>query len=164
MGNSEVGHLNIGAGRVVYMDITKIDLMIENGEFEQNPALLECHDEGAHRRAATAPIRSVVGWRRALASEPSIRACCAWPSRTAWNGSLSIASWTAATRFPPMAQVHRAAAAEDAGVRRRQDRQRQRPLLRHGPRQEVGAREDGIRRHGVWRRPKVDAISTRCRA
>jgi 2,3-bisphosphoglycerate-independent phosphoglycerate mutase len=33
MGNSEVGHLNIGAGRVVYMDITKIDLMIENGEF-----------------------------------------------------------------------------------------------------------------------------------
>ena len=41
MGNSEVGHLNIGAGRIVYMDITKIDVMIENGEFEQNPALLD---------------------------------------------------------------------------------------------------------------------------
>jgi 2,3-bisphosphoglycerate-independent phosphoglycerate mutase len=40
MGNSEVGHLNIGAGRVVYMDITKIDLMIENGEFFENPALM----------------------------------------------------------------------------------------------------------------------------
>ncbi|MGC2110432.1 MAG: 2,3-bisphosphoglycerate-independent phosphoglycerate mutase [Candidatus Korobacteraceae bacterium] len=40
MGNSEVGHLNIGAGRVVYMDITKIDLMLENGEFFRNPALL----------------------------------------------------------------------------------------------------------------------------
>src|ERR1700750_3149052 len=40
MGNSEVGHLNIGAGRVVYMDITKIDLMIENGELFKNPALL----------------------------------------------------------------------------------------------------------------------------
>jgi 2,3-bisphosphoglycerate-independent phosphoglycerate mutase len=40
MGNSEVGHLNIGAGRVVYMDITKIDLMIENGEFFKNPALV----------------------------------------------------------------------------------------------------------------------------
>jgi 2,3-bisphosphoglycerate-independent phosphoglycerate mutase len=40
MGNSEVGHLNIGAGRVVYMDITKIDLMIENGEFFANPALV----------------------------------------------------------------------------------------------------------------------------
>jgi len=41
MGNSEVGHLNIGAGRVVYMDITKIDLMIENGEFFTNPALMK---------------------------------------------------------------------------------------------------------------------------
>lgn len=40
MGNSEVGHLNIGAGRVVYMDITKIDVMIESGEFFSNPALL----------------------------------------------------------------------------------------------------------------------------
>jgi 2,3-bisphosphoglycerate-independent phosphoglycerate mutase len=40
MGNSEVGHLNIGAGRVVYMDITKIDVMIENGEFFSNPVLL----------------------------------------------------------------------------------------------------------------------------
>ncbi len=39
MGNSEVGHLNIGAGRVVYMDITRIDLMIENGEFFKNPVL-----------------------------------------------------------------------------------------------------------------------------
>src|SRR5689334_10042862 len=40
MGNSEVGHLNIGAGRVVYMDITKIDLMIEKGDFFTNEALL----------------------------------------------------------------------------------------------------------------------------
>jgi len=40
MGNSEVGHLNIGAGRVVYMDITRIDLMIANGEFFSNPELL----------------------------------------------------------------------------------------------------------------------------
>ena len=41
MGNSEVGHLNMGAGRVVYMDITKIDLMIENGEFQKNPVLVD---------------------------------------------------------------------------------------------------------------------------
>ncbi|HEU5451357.1 MAG TPA: 2,3-bisphosphoglycerate-independent phosphoglycerate mutase, partial [Terriglobales bacterium] len=40
MGNSEVGHLNIGAGRVVYMDITRIDLAIENGELFRNPTLL----------------------------------------------------------------------------------------------------------------------------
>src|SRR3954465_12541305 len=40
MGNSEVGHLNIGAGRVVYMDITKIGLMIQNGELLKNAALV----------------------------------------------------------------------------------------------------------------------------
>jgi len=41
MGNSEVGHLNIGAGRVVYMDVTRIDLMISSGEFFRNPVLLD---------------------------------------------------------------------------------------------------------------------------
>jgi len=41
MGNSEVGHLNIGAGRVIYMDVTRIDRMIASGEFFQNPVLME---------------------------------------------------------------------------------------------------------------------------
>src|SRR5437588_11787739 len=41
MGNSEVGHLNIGAGRVVHMDVTRIDRMIATGEFFSNPLLLE---------------------------------------------------------------------------------------------------------------------------
>src|ERR1700721_1073995 len=40
MGNSEVGHLNIGAGRVVYMDVTRLDKMIASGEFFNNPVLL----------------------------------------------------------------------------------------------------------------------------
>jgi 2,3-bisphosphoglycerate-independent phosphoglycerate mutase len=39
MGNSEVGHLNIGAGRVVYQDFTRIDHAIETGEFAANSAL-----------------------------------------------------------------------------------------------------------------------------
>lgn len=41
MGNSEVGHTNIGAGRVVPMDLGMIDLAIEDGTFNQNPALQE---------------------------------------------------------------------------------------------------------------------------
>lgn len=40
MGNSEVGHLNIGAGRVVYQEFTRIDRAIESGYFYTNPALL----------------------------------------------------------------------------------------------------------------------------
>ncbi len=39
MGNSEVGHLNIGAGRVVYQDLSKVDVAIEDGTFYTNPAL-----------------------------------------------------------------------------------------------------------------------------
>ena len=40
MGNSEVGHTNIGAGRVVAMDLGQIDLAIEDGSFARNPAIL----------------------------------------------------------------------------------------------------------------------------
>jgi 2,3-bisphosphoglycerate-independent phosphoglycerate mutase len=41
MGNSEVGHLNIGAGRVVYQELTRISLAIEQGDFFNNPVLIE---------------------------------------------------------------------------------------------------------------------------
>lgn len=40
MGNSEVGHLNIGAGRIVYQDLTKITKSIQDGDFFTNPALM----------------------------------------------------------------------------------------------------------------------------
>jgi 2,3-bisphosphoglycerate-independent phosphoglycerate mutase len=50
MGNSEVGHMNMGAGRVIYMDVTRIDLLISSGEFFQNPALLNAmHAAQGHR-------------------------------------------------------------------------------------------------------------------
>ena len=41
MGNSEVGHLNISAGRIVYQDIVMIDRMIEDGSFFKNDVLLK---------------------------------------------------------------------------------------------------------------------------
>ncbi len=39
MGNSEVGHMNLGAGRIVYQDLTRIDKSIRDGEFFENPVL-----------------------------------------------------------------------------------------------------------------------------
>ena len=45
MGNSEVGHMNIGAGRVVWMDLPKIDKAIADGSFAANPALLDFADK-----------------------------------------------------------------------------------------------------------------------
>src|ERR1035438_1341024 len=56
MGNSEVGHLNIGAGRVLFMDVTRIDRMIATGDFFRDPTLL----------AAMHHARSSQGGRRRL--------------------------------------------------------------------------------------------------
>src|SRR5215213_10276494 len=39
MGNSEVGHLNLGAGRIVYQELQRINVAIRNGEFYENKAL-----------------------------------------------------------------------------------------------------------------------------
>ena len=47
MGNSEVGHLNLGAGRVVYQDLTKIDKAIINGDFFKNSALINAINHSA---------------------------------------------------------------------------------------------------------------------
>ncbi|NQD93214.1 2,3-bisphosphoglycerate-independent phosphoglycerate mutase [Pseudomonas sp. CrR25] len=49
MGNSEVGHMNLGAGRVVYQSLTRIDQAIARGELAANPALVELLD-GAEAR------------------------------------------------------------------------------------------------------------------
>ncbi len=50
MGNSEVGHLNIGAGRIVLMDITRVDQAIASGAFFQNDLLLGAMARGRERQ------------------------------------------------------------------------------------------------------------------
>ncbi|MBB5356236.1 2,3-bisphosphoglycerate-independent phosphoglycerate mutase [Anoxybacillus mongoliensis] len=44
MGNSEVGHLNIGAGRIVYQSLTRVNIAIREGEFERNETFLAAMD------------------------------------------------------------------------------------------------------------------------
>ena len=55
MGNSEVGHLTIGSGRVLYQDLSRINHAIADGSFALNPVLLHtvpCRGRG-RRRACT---------------------------------------------------------------------------------------------------------------
>lgn len=59
MGNSEVGHLNIGAGRIVRMDISRIDHAIETGDFFLNPVLLGAI-EHAKRNGTTLHLMGLV--------------------------------------------------------------------------------------------------------
>lgn len=48
MGNSEVGHLNLGAGRIVHQDYTRINAQIDQGEFFKNPVLLDTMEQLKH--------------------------------------------------------------------------------------------------------------------
>jgi len=52
MGNSEVGHMNIGAGRVVAQDLPRIDVAIEDGSIARRPALLALIDKVTTSRGA----------------------------------------------------------------------------------------------------------------
>jgi 2,3-bisphosphoglycerate-independent phosphoglycerate mutase len=59
MGNSEVGHMNIGAGRIVYQDLTRIDAAIADGSFFENSALVGACD-AAKRAGGTLNIFGLV--------------------------------------------------------------------------------------------------------
>src|SRR6516225_9248715 len=50
MGNSEVGHMNIGAGRIVHMDITRIDLMIRNKQLDKVALFQQAMERGRQRQ------------------------------------------------------------------------------------------------------------------
>ena len=98
MGNSEVGHLNLGAGQPVLQDLPRIDAAIADESFFSNPALLD-----AVKRAAdgTGCISSACSGRAASTRSTAMR----WPS-PASPGSMGAPTWsctacsTAATRRP----------------------------------------------------------------
>ena len=50
MGNSEVGHLNLGAGRIVYQDLTRINKAVKDGELAKNPVLVEAFNKARGTR------------------------------------------------------------------------------------------------------------------
>src|SRR5450631_2957490 len=50
MGNSEVGHMNMGAGRIVHMDITRIDLLIANKQLESVPLFQQAMERGREKQ------------------------------------------------------------------------------------------------------------------
>ena len=52
MGNSEVGHMNMGAGRIVYQELTRITKEIQDGDFFQNPAYVHAMDACKEKRSA----------------------------------------------------------------------------------------------------------------
>ncbi len=144
MGNSEVGHMNMGAGRIVQMDMTRIDVMIASGEFFASP----CYSKPWSAAARASFISWAWSATAACIRTSSICSrCCAWRAKTKSSAFSSTASRTAATRPRKRHGIPAATRAENARTRRRPDRVRQRPLLRDGPRQSLGAHRESLSRH-----------------
>ena len=151
MGNSEVGHLNIGAGRVIYMDVTRIDLMISSGEFFSHPLLLEAmkHARNSHLH--------LLGCCRTAASIRRTRTCtrCLKMAKEQGVREVFVHCFMDGRDTPPESGAGFIEAA-------RSERWREygigkiatcrRPLLRDGSRQALGAGRAGIWRHGARQR------------
>ena len=73
MGNSEVGHLNLGAGRVVMQDLVRINQAIDSGEFFENAALVEAC-ETVKRDGGTLHLMGLIGDGGVHASDRHLRA------------------------------------------------------------------------------------------
>jgi 2,3-bisphosphoglycerate-independent phosphoglycerate mutase len=72
MGNSEVGHLNIGAGRVVWQDVVRIDQTIKNGELDDNDVIKSTF-EGAAKGNGRLHLCGLVSHGGVVSSPASIR-------------------------------------------------------------------------------------------
>jgi 2,3-bisphosphoglycerate-independent phosphoglycerate mutase len=73
MGNSEVGHMNLGAGRVVYQDFTRVTKAIRDGDFFDNPALTGAVARRTKRRAHAARDGPALARRRAQPRSAHLR-------------------------------------------------------------------------------------------
>ena len=92
MGNSEVGHMNIGAGRVVYQDLVKINLEAEKGGFEQHPLLAEAVDY-ARKGNHAIHLMGLVSDGGVHAHIKHLKALCTWAKNQHWD-NLYIHAFT----------------------------------------------------------------------
>lgn len=139
MGNSEVGHMNLGAGRVVYQDFTRVTKAIRDGEFFENPVI------------AAAVDKAVAPTRRCTSSACSPRAAYTAMKTTWWQWRrwppgarrqdlpACLPGWP---RYPAEKRAAVAGASRRHLRRARQGPHRldHRPLFRDGPRQPLGPR------------------------
>ena len=144
MGNSEVGHTNIGAGRVVYQDLPRITNAVKDGSFFENPAYVKAMDDALAKGGAL----HVLG----LLSDGGVHSHI-----THIFAILEMAK----RRGLPRVYVHCFLDGRDVGpddrrglrrpapgrvreARQLQDSHHPGPLLGHGPRQALGAPSEGL--------------------
>ena len=137
MGNSEVGHTNIGAGRVVWMDLPRIDNAIADGSFAANEALAAFiaavkESGGTAHVAGLASPGGVHAHQRQIAAAAEVIAEAGVP--------VAVHAFLDGRDVPPKSALEQIAALEAALPEGARIRTVVGAVLRHGPRQALGAR------------------------
>src|SRR5213594_2415818 len=135
IGNSEVGHLNLGAGRVVPQDIVRISQSIDSGQFFRIPALVKLVED-TRRRDGTLHVMGLIGTGGVHALDTHLLAAVEL-GRDA-GVPVAIHAWLDGRDTPPKSalgfmQELMAAVKDNGGSGGRLERGG--PVLRHGPRQ-----------------------------
>ena len=171
MGNSEVGHMNIGSGRVVYQDYTRIENAIESGEFFTNPVLAKAVATGARHRAARCISSGLLSPGGVHSHESQIHAMLEMAARAGVKDMRVHAFLDGRDTPPKSAEASLAALQEKcAATEGRAHRLDLRPLLRHGPRPALGTRASrptvahAGRGRIPRRRPRLRRLQSRLRA
>ena len=102
MGNSEVGHLNMGAGRIVYQELTRITKEIQDGDFFKNEAFFEAVENCKRKWNPPCICSDLFLTAAYTATSPISTDCWSWQRETDWRRYMYTASWTAVIlRRPP---------------------------------------------------------------
>ena len=130
MGNSEVGHLTIGSGRILFQDLMRVNKSIEDGSFFENPALV-----GAFERGENVHLLGLVSYGGVHSHIDHLKALLSF-APASMEEKTWIHAFTDGRDVSPHSAINDLAEIADGPDRHRV---RFRPLLRNGPRQALGA-------------------------
>ena len=159
MGNSEVGHLNLGAGRIVRMDMTRIDTAIMDGSLYTDPTFVRAYELAAQKGRALHLI-GLLSDGGVHSHQRHLDALIRMAAQHKLTHVFVHAFMDGRDTLPTSGLGYLEELQHNpARSRSRSDRLRQRPLLRHGPRPPLGKRKTSLRRPRHRLTPKADAIS-----
>ena len=104
MGNSEVGHLNMGAGRIVYQELTRITKEIQDGTFFENPALLAAV-ENCKKNNSALHMMGLLSDGGVHSHNTHLYGLLELAKRMVWRRCMYIASWMVVILLLPVVKT-----------------------------------------------------------
>ncbi len=154
MGNSEVGHLTIGSGRVIYQDLMRITKAIESGAFARNATIVDAIKKTVGARHDAAYLGSALRRQRAQSYRSSDGAARRRRGERRDSDCGSCGARRTRQAAALGARFHRSARSEAEATRTRPNRDGHRALLCDGSRQAMGSSRARVARDGRRRRAR----------